>query len=208
LLDYSMKLSGCNFTLAIELPDSTAPLSKVLTIIANNDVSVHDVTFDRTGADSALGHVRVFIQCLSRNFEQQQKVLRILEGEGYTMEFKSPKIQHLSPAVSDQTRDKLESSALSKPVPVTEYQPPPLHDISQVTPDSIRNAYHRIKSSMLPTPTYFDRSYSELCGCKVYLKFENTQKTGSFKVGDLFAFGSQMESNRRFDRSVAPLIWF
>lgn len=43
-------------------------------------------------------------------------------------------------------------------------------------------AYERIRGNLLKTPLYYDKYYSELCGCKVYLKFENVQKTGTFKV--------------------------
>ena len=60
ILEYSMGLSGSNFTLNVCLPDNTTTLSKVsekeifvahslklLSYLGSNNVSVHDVTFDR-----------------------------------------------------------------------------------------------------------------------------------------------------------------
>jgi threonine dehydratase len=75
--------------------------------------------------------------------------------------------------------------ATSSPPKVNEEQssaPARAKAISEVTPASIRTAFERIKQNVVFTPLYRDRFYSKLCGCEVYLKFDNIQKTGSFKV--------------------------
>ncbi len=55
-------------------------------------------------------------------------------------------------------------------------------DISEICPASIRLAYERIRKNIYKTPTLLSDEYSRLCGCQVYLKLENVQKTGSFKI--------------------------
>lgn len=49
-------------------------------------------------------------------------------------------------------------------------------------PESIRSANYRIKKNILTTPLTHSAEYSVLCGCQMYLKLDNLQKTGSFKV--------------------------
>jgi len=48
--------------------------------------------------------------------------------------------------------------------------------------NDVMTAYDLIKSYVRKTPLEYSPQLSELCGCKVYLKLENWQVTGSFKV--------------------------
>lgn len=47
--------------------------------------------------------------------------------------------------------------------------------------DDIRNAHRAIAGSIVDTPCLHSRTLSEVCGARVYLKFENHQFTASFK---------------------------
>jgi len=50
----------------------------------------------------------------------------------------------------------------------------------------IQSALRRIQPFVHKTPIFYSRSFSELSGAEVYLKAENLQKTGSFKVRGAF----------------------
>jgi len=50
----------------------------------------------------------------------------------------------------------------------------------------IRNAYKNISAFVHRTPLIYSRSFSAMTGAEVYLKAENLQKTGSFKVRGAF----------------------
>lgn len=52
--------------------------------------------------------------------------------------------------------------------------------------DDIRNAYAHIRPFVHRTPLIFSNSFSKMTGAEVYLKAENLQKTGSFKVRGAF----------------------
>ena len=52
----------------------------------------------------------------------------------------------------------------------------------KVTLDDIRTAQQTIKNAIHPTPCDFSSSCSTLVGSDVFLKLENTQRTGSFKM--------------------------
>ncbi len=54
--------------------------------------------------------------------------------------------------------------------------------MSEVNIDSIRQAYERLKGIVHHTPLDYSRTFSRLSGCEAYLKLENLQKTGSFKI--------------------------
>ncbi|MCK6555300.1 threonine ammonia-lyase [Candidatus Binatia bacterium] len=47
---------------------------------------------------------------------------------------------------------------------------------------AIRNARERAAGIVKATPLDLSATFSRICGCNVYLKLENLQKTGSFKV--------------------------
>ncbi|USG68227.1 threonine ammonia-lyase [Brevibacillus ruminantium] len=51
-----------------------------------------------------------------------------------------------------------------------------------VTLDQIRQAQANLAGVILPTPLQYSRTFSEWSGNTVYLKPENLQKTGSFKI--------------------------
>lgn len=52
----------------------------------------------------------------------------------------------------------------------------------KVTLDDIRLAQKTIEKLIIRTPTDFSNSCSKLVGSEIYLKLENTQRTGSFKM--------------------------
>lgn len=67
-----------------------------------------------------------------------------------------------------------------------------------ITLDSIRAARARVAKFVKTTPLDYSSTFSALCGCDVYLKFENLQKTGSFKVrGALNKIQAMPEERRR-----------
>lgn len=47
---------------------------------------------------------------------------------------------------------------------------------------SIEKAYSDIKNSIKKTPLMECKTLDEMLGCETYLKLENLQKTGSFKI--------------------------
>src|SRR5690242_569794 len=49
-------------------------------------------------------------------------------------------------------------------------------------PQDVEAAARRVASYLQPTPTVRSRFFSELTGCEVYLKEENLQRGGSFKL--------------------------
>jgi len=51
-----------------------------------------------------------------------------------------------------------------------------------ITLDDIKEAENRLKNIIIKTPLLFSHSLSELSGAIVYLKLENLQRTGSFKI--------------------------
>ncbi len=52
----------------------------------------------------------------------------------------------------------------------------------KVTPEDIANAQQTIKNIINVTPCDFSRSATDIVGSEIYLKLENTQRTGSFKI--------------------------
>ena len=185
LLDYSMGLMGNHFTINLMILDNTTSLATILDLLSSNNISVYDVTFDRTGRRK-LYHVNVSIQCLSK-FSQQQSVLsEKLKSDGYQFEIVSPIPESklfAFPVVTnsiDLNQDNLPKKTGSLNSNITIPRKP--RTIDDVTPESIIAAKNRIKHTVYQTPTYLDKFYSDICGCQVYLKFDNIQKTGSFKA--------------------------
>ncbi|KAN0004346.1 hypothetical protein ACTFIZ_010507 [Dictyostelium cf. discoideum] len=80
------------------------------------------------------------------------------------------------------------TTTTTPPTPQLQYKisPKPYHqqkrNIGDITVQSIREAHNRIKHIMTQPPIYHSTTYSKICGCKVTLMLENTQKTGSFKI--------------------------
>lgn len=57
---------------------------------------------------------------------------------------------------------------------------------NMITIKDIRNAYENIRNLVHKTPLIYSNSFSKMTGAEVYLKAENFQKTGSFKVRGAF----------------------
>src|SRR3972149_9156033 len=55
-----------------------------------------------------------------------------------------------------------------------------------LTIQDIQKAAENIKDHVHKTPLIYSNSFSRMFGCEVYLKAENLQKTGSFKVRGAF----------------------
>jgi threonine dehydratase len=55
-----------------------------------------------------------------------------------------------------------------------------------VTRSDLQNTYSRIKSFIHRTPLIYSNSFSDMTGSEVFIKAENLQKTGSFKVRGVF----------------------
>ncbi len=67
-----------------------------------------------------------------------------------------------------------------------------------VTLEEILHAEKVLQGVIHHTPIYFSNTFSRMTGSKVYLKFENFQKTGSFKVrGATFKLSTMSEAERR-----------
>lgn len=66
-----------------------------------------------------------------------------------------------------------------------------------ITLNDIENAKERIDSQIIKTPTTYSTMLSELVDCKVYLKLENLQFTGAYKVrGALNRIGKLTEEEK------------
>src|SRR5712691_12883531 len=48
--------------------------------------------------------------------------------------------------------------------------------------EAVREAAQRLEGRVHRTPCWESRTFSELCGGKVWLKYENLQRTGSYKL--------------------------
>jgi len=70
---------------------------------------------------------------------------------------------------------------LPDPVPFTK-----VHTGAMISLKDIKEAYRKIKNFVHKTPLIYSDSFSKLTGAKVYIKAENLQKTGSFKVRGAF----------------------
>jgi len=62
----------------------------------------------------------------------------------------------------------------------------PFNESEMITIKDIRAGYQRIKKFIHKTPIIHSDSFSRITGAKVYIKAENFQKTGSFKVRGAF----------------------
>jgi len=62
----------------------------------------------------------------------------------------------------------------------------PFTEDKMISVEDIKEAYRRIKKFIHKTPLIYSDSFSRLTGAKVYIKAENLQKTGSFKVRGAF----------------------
>ena len=63
--------------------------------------------------------------------------------------------------------------------------------------DDVRAAAVRIAGQVVQTPCLHSRTLSQLCGCEVYLKFENLQFTASFKERGALNKMAQLSADER-----------
>jgi len=63
--------------------------------------------------------------------------------------------------------------------------------------DDIRAAAERLRGQVVDTPCLHSRTLSALCGCEVYLKFENHQFTASFKERGALNKMAQLSKSER-----------
>ena len=68
---------------------------------------------------------------------------------------------------------------------------------SSVTIDDIHAAALRLAGQVQCTPCLHSRTLSQLCGCAVYLKFENHQFTASFKERGALNCMAQLTAQER-----------
>lgn len=61
-------------------------------------------------------------------------------------------------------------------------RPDPAYVAGVIAIEQIQAARHRAQGVVKATPLDRSATFSAMCGCEVYLKLENLQKTGSFKV--------------------------
>ncbi|MBE8162930.1 MAG: threonine ammonia-lyase [Bdellovibrionaceae bacterium] len=62
--------------------------------------------------------------------------------------------------------------------------------------DDLKKAYAKLPSELKPTPFSFSNNASQRAGSSIYIKYENLQKTGSFKVrGAYNKISSLLETN-------------
>jgi len=69
--------------------------------------------------------------------------------------------------------------------------------VIMLTLQDIERARILLADAIDATPLVFSRSLSEMTGCQVYLKMENLQKTGSFKVRGAFVKLAGLSASRR-----------
>lgn len=58
--------------------------------------------------------------------------------------------------------------------------------IDSLTLSAVKGAAKRLEGVIKPTPLDYSVTFSRLTGCELYLKLENLQKTGSFKIRGAF----------------------
>ncbi len=69
------------------------------------------------------------------------------------------------------------------------------HNQFQLSEHDLKDIYNKVRNKIYETPCILSESLSNKYGCKIYLKLENLQKTGAFKIrGNTYKL-SQMESN-------------
>ena len=54
--------------------------------------------------------------------------------------------------------------------------------MSILTLEMVQAAAERLKGVVHATPLDYNTTFSRMAGCDVYMKMENLQKTGSFKI--------------------------
>jgi threonine dehydratase len=70
--------------------------------------------------------------------------------------------------------------------------------------DDIRAAAENLRGVAHRTPLWRSQTFSEWAGCDVYLKFENQQRTGSFKIRGAYTKLSRLTDQQRAAGVIAP----
>ncbi|MCW5638227.1 MAG: threonine ammonia-lyase [Rubrivivax sp.] len=70
-------------------------------------------------------------------------------------------------------------------------------DDDGLTPAAVQQAAERLAGQVVRTPCLHSRTLSALCGCEVYLKFENHQFTASFKERGALNKMAQLSASER-----------
>ena len=74
-------------------------------------------------------------------------------------------------------------------------------DFHGINLNSLRQSAEHLSAHILPTPTIFAPSLSNLLGASVHLKLENLQYTSSFKSrGDIIALKALRDENKKSRR--------
>ena len=69
--------------------------------------------------------------------------------------------------------------------------------VPSITLDDVRAAAARLEGELADTPCLPSRTLSAICGCEVFLKFENLQFTASFKERGAFNKMAQLSADER-----------
>ena len=75
--------------------------------------------------------------------------------------------------------------------------------LDMLTIQSIEQAALRLKDVLHKTPFERSETFSKMAGCDVYLKYENLQKTGSFKIRGAYNKISELIELRKIESVVA-----
>ena len=72
-----------------------------------------------------------------------------------------------------------------------------INDEQYVSINDIKAAAERLRCVVKCTPLEYNNTFSITCGCSVYLKLENLQRTGSFKVRGAYNAIQTMDASKR-----------
>ena len=70
--------------------------------------------------------------------------------------------------------------------------------------DDIRAAAANLRGVAHRTPCYRSETFSQWAGCEVFLKCENQQRTGSFKIRGAYTKMSRLSDEQRAAGVIAP----
>ena len=78
-----------------------------------------------------------------------------------------------------------------------------MNDLSKLTIDDIIEAQRTLEGNVKRTPLNHSSTFSKMTGCEVYIKHENLQKAGSFKVRGAYNKIAHLEESKRKKGVVA-----
>ncbi|KAF2075271.1 hypothetical protein CYY_003400 [Polysphondylium violaceum] len=139
LLQYGLDITGQSFEIELDLPDNTTALSKVLSVIGENKVSIVEVLMDRSCETLKQYHVRTTIQCHSRNFEQQSSVFEIIKKLGFKYNLRNTPLlekkesEFLSPPFLKASTQSIMKQPTSPMMPLSSTSPSFQHNTTTTT---------------------------------------------------------------------------